>query len=309
MEEKKNIESEMNFKSFLKNPLRLFSLVYVYFFIIALSIGIYYVNNLDAISFNTIPGTSLDTLNVEREIETKIGGIKPAMDLKLISEPTPELISKGKDLYKSTCASCHGDDGKGDGVASVALNPKPRDFHSLDGWTNGRTFYDFYKSVNDGVAGTGMTAYEFISPEDRVAIIQYIRTMAEYPEVTLAEVNDKLDATYNLSAGVIDPNNIPISKSVSLYDSESLDKEELVKQISGKIQTDESSEAELLKSNTEDLSKAVASFINSDMKQSYQSFMNSISTDPYSIGMKSSILHLNSTDLMSIYNYLKIVCS
>lgn len=309
MEEKKNIESEINFKSLLKNPLRLFSLVYIYFFTIALAIGIYYVNNLDAISFNTIPGTSLDTLNIEREIAVKVGGIKPAMDLKLISEPTPEFIANGELLYKNTCASCHGDDGKGDGVASVALNPKPRNFHSLDGWTNGRTFYDIYKSVNDGVAGTGMIAYEYLSPEDRVAIIQYIRKMAEYPEVTLAEVNDKLDATYNLSAGVIDPYNIPISKSVSLYDSESLDKEELVKHISGKIQTDESSEAELLKSNTENLTKTVASFLNSDMKQSYENFMNSLSTDPYSIGMKSSILHLNSTDLMSVYNYLKMVCT
>ncbi len=31
--------------------------------------------------------------------------------------------------YVSFCASCHGEDGKGNGVAAAALNPKPRNFH------------------------------------------------------------------------------------------------------------------------------------------------------------------------------------
>lgn len=34
---------------------------------------------------------------------------------------------RGKSLFSTHCASCHGQAGKGDGPASAALNPKPRD--------------------------------------------------------------------------------------------------------------------------------------------------------------------------------------
>lgn len=35
---------------------------------------------------------------------------------------------KGAAAYKTYCAMCHGDTGKGDGLASAALTPKPRNF-------------------------------------------------------------------------------------------------------------------------------------------------------------------------------------
>ncbi|NOX66990.1 MAG: cytochrome c [Chlorobi bacterium] len=307
MEEKKKVESEINFKSLLKNPIRLFSLVYIYFFIVALVIGVYYVNNLDAVSFNTVPGTSLDTLNVVREIETKVGGMKPAMDLTLITEPTQELIAKGKNLYKTTCASCHGDEGKGDGVAAAALNPKPRNFHSAEGWTNGRTFYDLYKTVNDGVPGTGMTAYEFISPEDRVAIIQYIRTLGDYPEVTMAEVKDKLDATYNLSAGIVDPNHIPIKESISILADENKKNIELSMTITDKIKNDNVKSANLLKENSLDLEKVVYNYITKLNQEDYNSFIQKLDSDPVSLGFKASIVNLMDNDIKLIYLYLKNV--
>ncbi len=35
--------------------------------------------------------------------------------------------AKGKEVYATNCASCHGDAGKGDGAAAAALDPKPTD--------------------------------------------------------------------------------------------------------------------------------------------------------------------------------------
>src|SRR2546427_9514958 len=43
------------------------------------------------------------------------------------------MIARGKDIYTTRCAVCHGDTGDGKGPAGVALPPKPSDFPHKDG--------------------------------------------------------------------------------------------------------------------------------------------------------------------------------
>lgn len=306
MENKRKIESEIDFKAMLKNPTRLFGFVYIYFFVIALAIGLYYLDVMNATSFNTFPGTALDTLNIVREITPRVGGLKPAMDLNLITTPTAELIAIGKTKYEMSCASCHGNDGKGDGIAAAALDPKPRNFHDLEGWTGGRTFYDIFKSINDGVAGTGMTAYEFLPAEDRVAIIQYVRTFGDFPEVTSDEVKNKLDATYNLSAGVIVPNNISIQQSITLITDENQKNIDLSILISDKIKNDKINSASLLKDNVLDIEKVVYTYITKLNNNDYNNFVLKLNSDPVALGFKASVVNLMDKDLRSIYSYLNL---
>lgn len=35
---------------------------------------------------------------------------------------------EARSTFKTVCAVCHGENGKGDGIAAASLNPKPRDY-------------------------------------------------------------------------------------------------------------------------------------------------------------------------------------
>ena len=75
MDNKKNIEAEIDFKSLLKNPLRLFGMSYIYFFVLILLIGVFFVKNLSSISYNTQPESYIDSLAAGLDILQKKGGM------------------------------------------------------------------------------------------------------------------------------------------------------------------------------------------------------------------------------------------
>ena len=87
--------------------------------------------------------------------------------------------AKGAEVYKSYCATCHGDTGKGDGVAAAALDPKPRDLSNAD-YVSGLTDAHIKKIVTEGGPSVGMSAtmpaWGGIIPEaDIDNIIAYVR--------------------------------------------------------------------------------------------------------------------------------------
>lgn len=46
-------------------------------------------------------------------------------------EGNADAVTAGKDLYAQNCASCHGNEAKGDGPAGAALDPKPANLQAL----------------------------------------------------------------------------------------------------------------------------------------------------------------------------------
>lgn len=90
-------------------------------------------------------------------------------------KPTPENIAKGKALFvgKATCFTCHGNEGKGDGVAGVALDPGPRDFHNP--LMKSREAGEYMWVVANGIEGTGMISYTpgIVSEEEAALIILF----------------------------------------------------------------------------------------------------------------------------------------
>ncbi|MEY4577848.1 MAG: hypothetical protein RL701_2551 [Pseudomonadota bacterium] len=70
-------------------------------------------------------------------------------------EPTAPPTPVTADLIFSTrCATCHGQDGKGDGPAAKALNPKPRDYSDA-AWQKSVTDAQIKKTIVEGGASVG----------------------------------------------------------------------------------------------------------------------------------------------------------
>ncbi len=88
---------------------------------------------------------------------------------------TPENIAKGKALFtgKATCFTCHGNEGKGDGIAGAALDPGPRDFHNP--LMKNRQAGEYMWVVQNGIEGTGMISYSpgIVSEEEAALIVLF----------------------------------------------------------------------------------------------------------------------------------------
>ncbi|MGH7849277.1 MAG: c-type cytochrome, partial [Thermodesulfobacteriota bacterium] len=64
--------------------------------------------------------------------------------------------AKGKETFQTTCAACHGAEGKGDGVAAQALDPKPRNLSDA-AIVSALTDEHLYKVISEGGAAVGLS--------------------------------------------------------------------------------------------------------------------------------------------------------
>lgn len=306
MNTKKKLEEEIDFRDLLKNPIRLFGWFFPLIVVILIGLGVYYVKNLSLISLNEQPVSAPDSANVKKEVPLKLGGISPAVDLSVVKNPTKEFIDKGKGLYDSNCKSCHGDTGMGDGTAGAMLNPKPRNLQTVDGWTNGRTIDMLYKTLQEGIIQNGMAAYEYLPAEDKMAIILYTRTFAQYPVIKDEELAS-LDQTYQLSKGTVVPSTIPVSASENKLIEENqliINKVNAAKQLLAVSK--ENAGAELIKSSAKNVNKVLSSFLKME-NSTADGFASLVAENPINYGFKPVVSRYSKEELTEIYNYLKIV--
>ena len=90
-------------------------------------------------------------------------------------------IEKGKAIYLTTCAPCHGKEGKGDGPAAANLTPKPRD-HSKGEYMSKLADEHIGKVIKQGGGFAGfpnMPAQPQLKTEDINALIAFVRTLSQ----------------------------------------------------------------------------------------------------------------------------------
>jgi high-affinity iron transporter len=78
-------------------------------------------------------------------------------------------LAEAAALYRSRCASCHGDAGRGDGPAASGIDPKPTNFRDASRQAR-RNVYGLYGTLSMGVDGTGMVAFTDLDDAQRWAL-------------------------------------------------------------------------------------------------------------------------------------------
>jgi len=95
---------------------------------------------------------------------------------------TAENIARGKAIFegKGTCFTCHGMEGKGDGPASVGLDPSPRNFTNL-AFQAVRADGELMYVLKNGSPGTAMMLMvgSVINEEEGWLALLYIRSLGK----------------------------------------------------------------------------------------------------------------------------------
>jgi len=205
---------EINFKDIFKNPKRWIGYSFIFFATVIIAIGLVYLNQIDELYRNVTPYDEPDPAKQFKDVELTLGrkveGVKP----EEIKSPSEDMLKRGEEIYKTTCQTCHGVTGKGDGIAGKGLNPPPRDFALKDGWKNGRSIAQIYKTLQEGIPGSGMVAYDFLSPKEKIALFYVIKKFAgDIPDVTDKDIAE-LDATFKVTQTYELPPTIPIGTAM-----------------------------------------------------------------------------------------------
>jgi mono/diheme cytochrome c family protein len=99
-------------------------------------------------------------------------------------EVSAETLNRGQRIFNLYCASCHGDDGSGQGPAARGLQTQPRDFRGADfKYVSGEpgslpTDSDLEATIRNGRVQNGMPAWNGLTDIDRLAVVQYLKTFS-----------------------------------------------------------------------------------------------------------------------------------
>jgi mono/diheme cytochrome c family protein len=300
------MKDEIDFRDLLRKPQKLFGYSFFYFLAAVLGLGMLYLANINAVGRNAIaPAALSDSSAFVTDIPFQTPTVLPPVDVLKAGIPSDSLVNRGRGVFRANCTPCHGETGLGDGPTAATLNPKPRDFHSLTGWTNGSKVSQIYKTLQEGIVRNGMASYGYMPPADRFALAHYIRTFVSGQPVDTRDDLLALESTYQLSRGTNIAGQIPLRKAAGIILSEESRGVAEVQKLSQEASTDTDPGAAVLRRVASNLQTVFAGLhARRAGLPAFDDFVHAASADPAAAGFKPALGHLGDNEWSLLYGYL-----
>ena len=101
-------------------------------------------------------------------------------------------LKRGQKLYAENCATCHGAQGRGDGPAGLALNPRPYNFHNEK--AQAISPFQAFNAIRSGVPGTAMIAWNNFTDVDVWDLSFWVLALRHEGEKTAPLEKSKIEA-------------------------------------------------------------------------------------------------------------------
>lgn len=295
MDQRSDLKPEMDFRDLLRSPRKLFGYTYVYILTVLVVIGVLYVNRLDAIGRSGIMPVALkDSSAFVLEIPFQSPRVLPPVDVTKAAVPSDSMLARGGEVYRTTCASCHGETGAGDGPAGLVLNPRPRNFRDANGWTNGARITDIYRTLQEGIVKNGMASYAYLPPADRFALIHVVRSFHPAPPVDAGADIANLETVYQLSKGTTIAAQVPIANAMRIVASEQAPGNTAVAQTLERLSASGDAGALLFLRTAQDPARVLQSVrVGGNRFASVEDFVRIVSADPVDLGFAPAVTRLS----------------
>jgi mono/diheme cytochrome c family protein len=302
-------KDEIDFRDLMRKPEKLFGYAFFYFLGALMLLGMLYLWNINSVGANAIaPAALKDSSALVQDIPLQSPAVLPPVDVRMAGVSSDSLVDRGREVFRGNCASCHGEEGRGDGPSAATLNPKPRNFHSLVGWTNGSKVSQIYRTLEEGIVKNGMASFSYLAPRDRFALAHFVRTLCPGQPVDSPEEIWALETTYQLSKGKTAAGQIPIKKALQIVVNDGKADADLARELVARILIDNDQGAALLGRYAKNLQKVAAVAIHQrGMFPGLDEFVRSVSSDPALSGFRPAVNRLSAGEWKTMHSYLGLV--